>query len=253
MGYVENSLKSDQQDEFEARSETNGMCTPKRRALVVVAHPDDETLWAGGTILMHPKWDWRVVSLCRGDDPDRRPKFFKAMAHLGAQGAMGDLDDGPRQHLLSDRRVQRSVRFAIKNAAYDLVISHSPFGEYTKHLRHEEVGRAVIQLWLTGVLNPKELWLFAYSDDDKTHYPTAIEDADRVISLPEDIWDKKLSIIKELYNFAPDSWEAMSTPRKEAFWCFDTPDGVRAWQRRTSKSSGSHTGKPVEGKEGEAR
>ena len=37
---------------------------------VIVAHPDDETLWAGGTILNHPSWHWFVACLCRGNDQD---------------------------------------------------------------------------------------------------------------------------------------------------------------------------------------
>ena len=203
-----------------------------RRALVVVAHPDDETLWVGGTIMMHPDWSWRVVSLCRGDDQDRRHRFYDAMKHLGVQGSMYDLDDGPEQRPLSDRRVQEAVGFALENTEYDLIVTHSPFGEYTRHLRHEEVGRAVLDLWQAERLATRDLWMFAYSDSGRNSYPEALEDADRVVSLSEDVWSRKLAVIKELYNFAPDSWEALSTPRKEAFWCFDNPGKALAYYRR---------------------
>jgi hypothetical protein len=36
---------------------------PRYRAAVVVAHPDDETLWCGGYILTHPEFLWRIVTL----------------------------------------------------------------------------------------------------------------------------------------------------------------------------------------------
>ena len=64
-------------------------------AAVIVAHPDDETLWAGGTIISHPSWKWFIISLTRKSDADRSPKFFKALNILSASGTMGDLDDGP--------------------------------------------------------------------------------------------------------------------------------------------------------------
>ena len=46
---------------------------------VIVAHPDDETLWAGGTILSHPEWKWFIVSLCRGNDQDRSVRFITSL------------------------------------------------------------------------------------------------------------------------------------------------------------------------------
>ena len=67
------------------------------RAAVVVAHPDDETLWCGGYILAHPEYDWRIVTLCRASDPDRAPKFRRVLEQLGAVGDMADSDDGPDQ------------------------------------------------------------------------------------------------------------------------------------------------------------
>jgi len=53
---------------------------PRPRAAVVVAHPDDETLWCGGYILTHPEFLWRIVTLCRAADPDRGPRFRRAIA-----------------------------------------------------------------------------------------------------------------------------------------------------------------------------
>ena len=79
------------------------------RAAVVVAHPDDETLWAGGTLLMSSECHWTVVTLCRRSDTDRAPKFFRVLEYLGAAGTMGDLDDGPEQNPLMPQEVREAV------------------------------------------------------------------------------------------------------------------------------------------------
>ena len=107
-----------------------------KKCAVVVAHPDDETLWAGGTILMHPECEWTVVTLCRKSDPDRAPKFFRAIEKLNATGAMGDLDDGPEQRPLTSRQVQHEILQNLPSNRYDLIITHGLNGEYTRHLRH---------------------------------------------------------------------------------------------------------------------
>jgi hypothetical protein len=38
------------------------------------------------------------------------------------------------------------------------------------------------------------------------------------IRLPQDIWEKKYRIVTETYGFGPDSFEARTTPKDEAFW-----------------------------------
>lgn len=184
---------------------------------VIVAHPDDETLWAGGTILMHPEADWTVVTLCRKNDPDRSPKFFKALEELHAAGTMGDLDDGPEQRPLSDRDVQNMIMKLLPSERFDLIITHGLSGEYTRHLRHEETAKAVMALWESGKIFTRELWSFAYEDGDGRYLPRPIRDADVQIKLPTEIWQKKYGIITNIYGFRADSFEAKTTPRREAF------------------------------------
>lgn len=185
---------------------------------VVVAHPDDETLWAGGTLLLHPDSCWTVVTLCRKSDPDRAPKFERALEQYNAKGLMGDLDDGPEQKPLRTVEVEDAIMELLPSDRYDLILTHGPWGEYTRHRRHEEASKAVMALRESGRLSAKEVWMFAYEDGGKKYLPRPSRDADIQVRLPADIWQTKYRIITEVYGFGPDSFEARTTPKEEAFW-----------------------------------
>jgi len=197
------------------------------KCAVIVAHPDDETLWAGGTMLLHPESHWTIITLCRGNDPDRAPRFARAIERLNATGMMGDLDDGPEQSPLQARQVQNTIAESLPSGTFDLVITHGLWGEYTRHLRHEETGKAVFALWNEGRLTAKQVWRFAYEDGNGRYSPKAIQEADLRIRLPNEIWQEKYDIITRIYGFEPDSFEAKATPREEAFWCFKRRLGAR--------------------------
>ena len=96
---------------------------------IIVAHPDDETLWAGGTILSQPSWRCFIVTLCRASDADRAPKFFRALKEFGAEGKMGDLDDGPDQVPLAEDQLQEALLQLLPQNYFDLILTHSPVGE----------------------------------------------------------------------------------------------------------------------------
>lgn len=196
----------------------------KRNTAVIVAHPDDEILWAGGTVLMHPEYKWTIATLCRASDRDRSTKFHKAVKCLGATGHMADMDDDPEQLLLAKADVKETVLSLLPESKLDLVITHSPFGEYTRHKRHEETARAVLELWQKGGLCTAEMWFFAYEDGNNSYLPRPIDSADKVIKLPEYIWQEKYRIITEVYGFKADSFEARLVGRTEAFWSFNSAD-----------------------------
>ncbi len=186
---------------------------------VIVAHPDDETLWTGGTILMNQRTRWTVITLCRKSDPDRSAKFSRAVEYLNASGQMADLDDGPEQTPLPGHRLQQVILSLLPAGKFDLVITHSLWGEYTRHIRHEETGRAVLTLWESGRLSAGQVWMFAYEDGGGKYPPRPVRDADMVIRLPDEVWQKKYDIITKIYGFGPKSFEAKATARQESFWC----------------------------------
>jgi LmbE family N-acetylglucosaminyl deacetylase len=198
----------------------------------LVAHPDDETLWAGGTLLEERTWSPFVVSACRESDPDRAPKFYSVLEELGAEGNMADLDDGPEQLPLPDALVESALLNALPTCQFDRIVTHSPLGEYTRHIRHEEVGRAVLRLWLSQRLRAPELWLFAYEDGGRAHLPRARADANVLRELSTEVWQRKRRLITERYGFSSESWEARVTPQREAFHRLSSPAEAVAWLNR---------------------
>lgn len=199
------------------------------RVALVVAHPDDETLWAGGTLLLHPGWEVFVASLCRKSDPDRAPKFSEALQKLSATGALGDLDDGPDLSPVPMEEVQEGVLALLPRRDYDLIVTHAPWGEYSRHLRHEETSRAVIALWAEGSLLAESLWLFAYEDGGGAYRPRAEAGASVRFPLSREVWNEKYAIITRVYGFQERSWEALATPREEAYWVPSGREKALGW------------------------
>jgi LmbE family N-acetylglucosaminyl deacetylase len=201
----------------------------QKSVAVIVAHPDDETLWAGGTILSHPAWKWFIICLCRGSDTERSIRFYNALKVLKSEGIMGDLDDGPEQKPLDEKYFESSVLTLLPPSHFDLIVTHSPTGEYTRHLRHEETGRTVIKLWDTGKISANELWTFEYEDGGKKYLPRPVKNSTIYNVLAKRIWLKKHSIITKTYGFEKNSFEAETTPRAESFRQFTDPREARRW------------------------
>ena len=147
------------------------------------------------------------------------------------------MDDGPEQKPLPESEIKETILNLMPSNHFDLIITHSPFGEYTRHRRHEETGRAVIKLWQEGILSCDELWLFAYEDNGKEYNPRPIKSAHIYHELSNDIWHRKYNIINQIYGFEKGSFEAETTPRAESFWRFTNPNDARLWLKTGGKLS----------------
>jgi hypothetical protein len=99
----------------------------------------------------------------------------------------------------------------------------------------------VTHLWVAGELAAGALWLFAYGDAAGRCLPRARPDAHRRDELDRPTWQRKHDIITKVYGFAPDSFEARTTPRVEAFWCFESPGALQKWlaERRANEDEGT--------------
>ncbi len=206
------------------------MNTKQKIVACIVAHPDDETLWAGGTIMSHPSWKCFIVSVFKGKFPESSTNFYKALKSLKAEGVIGNLDDENGMKQTDVKKIKQEILKLLPHKHFDMILSHNPSGEFRKNPDNEEaVGRAVIKLWNSGKIAADQLWNFAYEAGCSEYYPEAVNPASFYQLLKKEIWLKKYKIITETYGFNKKSWEAETTPRAEAFWKTANFSDARKW------------------------
>jgi LmbE family N-acetylglucosaminyl deacetylase len=117
---------------------------------VVVAHPDDESLWLGGTLLALRDREPHVVVICLTNQHNgvRSREFREACAALGAQAVLVDFPDGAH-HPLRGAGARIADMIAAQSAIPFLgVVTHAPHGNERSHPQHvacfEEIRRTCL-------------------------------------------------------------------------------------------------------------
>jgi LmbE family N-acetylglucosaminyl deacetylase len=187
----------------------------EKEILVIVAHPDDETIWVGGTLLK-AKLKKTIISLCRKNDKDRFPKFEKACKILNSNGYISDLDDLEEEYYkkISNQEVIERILKITKKKKYDYLYTHGENGEYG-HIRHIEVHRIVNEMLDKKLLSVRKIFFFSYKKRGKTC--NINPNADILIKLKEPIFKMKKQLIQKIYGFKKGSFEERCCRNVEAF------------------------------------
>ena len=187
-------------------------------ALVIVAHPDDETIWMGGTIANFPHIKWTIFTLCRKNDLDRAPKFKKVCRHLKAAPMMSDLEDeGIMGIPESVPEIEKRILKKFADKKYTYLFTHGSNGEYG-HPRHQGVHRAVQRLVQNKKIKCQSLMFFAYRlNKQKRIINIPEKSADIIFRLNSARLKGKKNIIKNLYGFGQKSFENVSCLPTETF------------------------------------
>lgn len=105
------------------------------KCAIVVAHPDDETLWCGGLPLMYPQHDWTIYAVAvPRRDPERVQCFKEACRILGAKSRAPKIKERGPDVVLNMKGFLKEKKFY----DYDYILTHGPEGEYG-HMHHKQV------------------------------------------------------------------------------------------------------------------
>ncbi len=136
---------------------TNGMPSYPGRALVIVAHPDDEVIFFFGTIKRLVEAEYAVSVLCatgrfdNGRITSRRVSEFKKSCELlDVDGhLLGMLDR--RGETLPASDLRKHLQSFANDPSVTVVYTHNPWGDYG-HLHHSSVSIATHEVFKDKVL-----------------------------------------------------------------------------------------------------
>jgi len=115
------------------------------KAMAIVAHPDDESIFFGGLILKYRQWNWKVICVTDGNaeshGESRKKQFESACEALGVRSfevfGFPDLYD---KRLDTGRLIERLRKIRGMNR----IFTHNTLGEYG-HIHHQDVSYSVHQ------------------------------------------------------------------------------------------------------------
>lgn len=174
--------------------------------LVLIAHPDDETIFCGGTILSRPEEEWVVVSmLFTTEDSPRGVEFKNAMENykrLGVNLTYYSLGQTDIRHDLTSEEMQMWKQSIAKlNLHPDVVYTHNSVGEYHHH-HHVAVNKLAYELFPTPTIYE---FICPTMYRLQLVYQPFLKET-KVVPLSPEVLRKKLDIFNNNYTSQLENW-----------------------------------------------
>lgn len=157
---------------------------PKKYNLLVVAHPDDDTIFCGGLLQVYRRRPWKVIVVTDGNADGqgdiRRNDFFNACKELKIKDfEMWDFPDRFNVRLDIEALAQR-----LGQETPSEVFTHGILGEYG-HPHHQDVCVSVHRAF-----KPRKIpvWSIAYNCY-----------AEKIFRLPRKAYERKCKVLSQVY------------------------------------------------------
>ena len=160
--------------------------------LMVVAHPDDETLWGGAHLT---EGGWFVVCLTNGYNEVRKNEFYEVIKEFGCEGMILSYPDllanGQRSTWTTEcTSIAKDLNTVLKYKHWGMVATHNPNGDYG-HIHHTMTSKLVTEEFY------KTYWgtnLYYFGNWYSARRLPIMEDSLRKV--PEAALEKKLEALK---------------------------------------------------------
>lgn len=177
------------------------------KAAIFTAHPDDETIWMGGTILSKCDWSWKIFIATHNVNDPRGREFQKAVQEYRKQINIQKLDfefieimeDTQDQNSIERQDVYNKLN-CINLNDYDIIFTHNVDGEYN-HINHTILG----EYFKDERKNELNIWHFlcpAIQNPRKKHIGEYVES----IFLNQAVLARKLFIFQCAYRSQHYLW-----------------------------------------------
>lgn len=169
--------------------------------VMIIAHPDDETIWGGNHIL---NGKYLIVCMTSGDNEIRKKEFEKTLSYTKDIGIMLQYPDNPNgvkdDWSNSKDGIKKDLRYLLTYKDWKNIVTHNPDGEYG-HIQHKSTSFIVSSLCNELALTDK-LTYFGKYYSAKTLSKQPLSDP-----LSKDDIDEKEKI---MYDYYPSQKKAHS-------------------------------------------
>jgi len=163
------------------------------KALLVVAHPDDETIFAGGLILTSQDTQWTIIC-CKYEEEPRQHEFRRACDFL-AKNSGNQIEPIVVSKELNYREIVDELR-RHEVSKYDIVFTHNYMGEYGNE-DHKYVLRSIIE-----TIDHPNTWLFISPGScnvNQDEFRSKIPNGNKWLDLPLKILNLKKRAFQECH------------------------------------------------------
>ena len=125
--------------------------------LLIVAHPDDETLW--GYHELQKNNGWKIICITNANNPTRVAEITSIAKHFGAALEVWNF----RDHYLNYNmhpKIYKELSDAINQPNIKKVLTHNSLGEYG-HIQHKKISQIV------QTVSKKPTYVFSYTNNKK--------------------------------------------------------------------------------------